>query len=37
VTVAAIMAVLALQGAVVVIRQSLGEIRHQRAVPIPAE
>ena len=37
VTVAAIMAVLALQGAVVVIRQSLGELRHQRAVPIAAE
>jgi len=37
VTVAAIMAVLALQGAVVVIRQSLGELRHRRAVPIAAE
>jgi len=37
VTVAAIMAALALQGAVVVIRQSLGELSQQRSVPVPAE
>ena len=37
VIVAAIMAALALQGAAVVIRQSLGELRQQRAMPVPAE
>ena len=37
VVVAAIMAALALQGAAVVIRQSLGELRQQRAMPVPAE
>jgi Co/Zn/Cd efflux system component len=35
--VATIMAALALQGATVVIRQSLAELRHTRQVPVPAE
>jgi Co/Zn/Cd efflux system component len=37
VVVATIMAALALQGATVVIRQSLAELRHTRQVPVPAE
>jgi len=37
VTVAAIMAALALQGAAVVIRQSVGELRQPRTMAIPAE
>ena len=37
VVVAAIMAVLALQGAAVVIRQSMGELRQRRTMAIPAE
>jgi Co/Zn/Cd efflux system component len=37
VAVAAIMAALALQGAAVVIRQSLGELRPTRAISVPAE
>jgi Co/Zn/Cd efflux system component len=37
VIVAAIMAVLALQGATVVIRQSIGELRQRRTMAIPAE
>jgi Co/Zn/Cd efflux system component len=37
VIVAAIMAALALQGAGVVIRQSLGELRERRPLPVPAE
>jgi Co/Zn/Cd efflux system component len=37
VIVAAIMAVLALQGAAVVIRQSLGELRQPRTMAVPAE